>query len=174
MTAIYYDQNSTPRSYGAMTQLDKIKEQAKREGWLLINSFKRHVNSLGDVVSTDTSLQIDAHKLVLPDHISIGTIYAHWIQYLFDHAVSIFIKKYTKHVWDNLRHDIEVIFTVPNGWYTQEHGVLARAALEAGIIQKPAQVNFVPETEAAIHWALLSSGLSPDVKDSFFYILPPC
>ena len=68
--------------------------------------------------------------------------------------------------WDKLKQDIEVVFMVPNGWYTQEHGVLARAAVQANIIQEPAQAKFVPETEAAIHWSLMSSGLNPDVSNS--------
>ena len=175
VTAIYYNKNGEPRSYGAMTQMNEIKEQAKREGWVLVHSFKRHINNLSDVVSTTdrTPFRTDCPtKLSLPDHVPIGTVYAHWIQYLFGHAESIFIAKYTKHSWDKLKQDIEVVFTVPNGWYTQEHGVLARAAVEANIIQEPAQAKFVPETEAAIHWSLMSSGLNPDVSN--LLLLYPC
>lgn len=169
MTAIYYDKNGEPRSYGAMVQMSEIKEKAKKEGWVLVDSFKRHINNLSDVVSTtDTRFQTDVPKLTLPDDVPIGTVYAHWIQYLFGHAVSIFIAKYTKRTWDELKQDIEVVFTVPNGWYTQEHGVLARAAVEAKIIQKPAQAKFIPETEAAVHWELMSGGLNPDVSNSFY------
>jgi hypothetical protein len=142
-----------------MTQTNEIKEQARKEGWILVDSFKRHINNLGDVVSTtDTPFQTD---------VPIGTVYAHWIQYLFGRAESIFIAKYTKSTWDKLKQDIEVVFTVPNGWYTQEHGVLARAAVKANIIQMPTQAKFVPETEAAVHWELMSNGLSPDVSNSF-------
>lgn len=168
VTAIYYDKNGEPRSYGAMVQMSEIKEKAKKEGWVLVDSFKRHINNLSDVVSTtDTRFQTDVPKLTLPDDVPIGTVYAHWIQYLFGHAVSIFIAKYTKRTWDELKQDIEVVFTVPNGWYTQEHGVLARAAVEAKIIQKPAQAKFIPETEAAVHWELWSGGLNPDIYTDF-------
>ena len=154
-----------------MTQMDEIKEKAEKEGWILVDSFKRHINNISDMVSTtDTAFQTDVPKLTLPDNVPLGTVYAHWIQYLFRHAVSVFIAKYTKHTWDRLKQDIEVAFTVPNGWYTQEHGFLARAAVEANIIQKPAQAKFVPETEAAVHWELISSGLSPDVSN-FYFIL---
>ena len=158
-----------------MTQMNEIKEQAKMEGWVLVHSFKRHINNLSDVVSTTdrTLFQTEGPaKLSLPDDVPIGTVYAHWIQYLFDHAESIFIAKYTKRSWDKLKQDIEVVFTVPNGWYTQEHGVMARAAVEANIIQKPSQAKFVPETEAAIHWSLMSSCLNPDVSNSFFKLYP--
>jgi len=31
----------------------------------------------------------------------------------------------------------------------------------------PAQAKFVPETEAAVHWGLMSSGLSPDISTNF-------
>jgi hypothetical protein len=79
--------------------------------------------------------------LSLPDNVPIGTVYAQWIQYLFGHTESIFITKYTKCSWDKLKPDIEVIFTVPNGWYTQEHGVLAHPAVEANIIHEPAQAK---------------------------------
>lgn len=163
VTAIYYDKNNTPRSYGTATQMVEIKERARKEGWLLVDSFKRHINNLSDVVPTEGFLQTDVHKLILPDNVLIGTVYAHWIKYLFGHAISIFIAKYSKEVWDKLKHDIEVVFTVPNGWYIQEHGVLVNAALEAKIIQKPAQANFVSETEAIVHWALMSRGLSLEV-----------
>jgi hypothetical protein len=175
VTAIYYDKNGKPRSYGAMTQMNEIKEQAKRDGWVLAHSFKRHINNLSNVVSTTdyTPFRTEGpSKLSLPDHVPIETVYAHWIQYLFGHAESIFIAKYTKHSWDELKQDIEVVFTVPNGWYTQEHGVLARAAIEANIIREPARAKFVPETEAAIHWSLISSGLNPDVSNSLLLLYP--
>jgi hypothetical protein len=158
-----------------MTQMNEIKEQAKREGWVLVHSFKRHINNLSDVVSTTDRTPFQTGcctKLSLPDDVPIGTVYAHWIQYLFGHAESIFIAKYTKRSWDKLKQDIEVVFTVPNGWYTQEHGVLAHAAVEAHIIREPAQAKFVPETEAAIHWSLMSSGLNPDVSN--LLLLYPC
>jgi hypothetical protein len=176
VTAIYYDTNGKPRSYGAMTQMNEIKKQAKREGWVLVNSFKQHINHLSDVVSTTdhTPFQTEGPtKLSLPDDVPIGTVYAHWIRYLFGHAESIFIAKYTKHSWDKLKQDIEVVFTVPNGWYMQEHGLMTCAAVEANIIQEPAQAKFVPETEAAIHWSLMSGSLNPDVSNSFL-ILYPC
>lgn len=167
-TAIYYDKNGEPRSYGAMTQKNEIKEHARREGWVLVHSFKRHINNLSDVVSTTDCIPLPTEgptQLSLPDDVPIGAVYAHWIEYLFRHAESVFIAKYTNRSWDKLKQNIEVIFTVPNGWYTQEHGILARAAVAAKIIQEPAQAKFVPETEAAIHWSLISSGLNPDVSN---------
>lgn len=168
ITAIYYDKNGKPRSYGARTRMTEIKEQAKKEGWVLAHSFQRHISNLSDVVST-TDLDTEGPtRLSLPDGVPIGTVYAHWIRYLFDHAESVFIAKYTRRRWEELKKNIEVVFTVPNGWYAQEHGVLARAAVEANIIQGPSQAKFVPGTEAAIHWSLISSGLSLDVSNPFF------
>ena len=174
VTAIYYDKNGEPRSYGAMTQTSEIKEQARREGWVLVHSFERHINNISDVVPTAVLETEGPTKLSLPDGVPIGTVYAHWIRYLFGHAESIFIAKYTIRRWEELKQNVEVVFTVPNGWYTQEHGVLARAAVEANVIQRPAQAKFVPETEAAIHSSVISSGFNPDVSNSLFYdILAP-
>jgi len=116
VTAVYYDKNGEPRSYGAMTQMKETKEQAEKEGWVLVDSFKRHINNLSHVVSTtDTPFQTDIPKPTFPDRVAIGTVYAHWIRYLFGHAESIFIAKYTKRTWDKLKQDIDVVFTVPNG-----------------------------------------------------------
>ncbi|KDQ53846.1 hypothetical protein JAAARDRAFT_414401 [Jaapia argillacea MUCL 33604] len=165
LTAMFYDQSGTPRAYGGRTKMDKIVEQGEKEGWAYVHSFKRHVHQLGRPFSETT---VDkANILTLPPNINIDSVYRDWLKYLFQHARSIFVSKFGNEVWQRLAPTVEVVFTVPNGWYTQEYGFLARAAVAAGIIKDDLKAAFVPETEAAVHWAMLEGKLKLDAGTKF-------
>jgi len=112
-------------------------------------SFKRHVNQIGTAVSTDSSISN------LPYNIKIETVYKDWISYLFDHARRVTAGK------NSANRDVEVVFTVPNAWYTPEHGMLTSAAIAAGIVRNGSKIHFVPETEAAVHFAMQRQSLRP-------------
>jgi hypothetical protein len=114
---------------------------------------------LGNVVDTDPSEKI----LHLPGNITIKDVYSHWIRYLFEHFKEFFIQLYKESTWMNLSSTLHIVFAVPNGWYTQEHHLLVDATKAVGIVKESVQVSFVPETEAAVHWAL-SEGLELPVS----------
>lgn len=162
-TAIYYDQSGQPRSFGAETETAEIKEQAAKNGWLLVHSFKLHMHQQGTAVSTDTP-DGAANDLSLPHNVSIELVHTHWLTFLFKHAQAIFVEKFGRVVWDKLSPEMELTLTVPNGWYTQEHGLLTRAAIAAGVVKHSYQMSFVPETEAAVHWALFQGDLELSVS----------
>ncbi len=163
MTAIYYDKNGNPRSFGVKTQTAVIQQKAEEGEWLLVHSFKRLVHRLGGAVDTNIP-DNEANLPTLPPSITTESVYTDWLKYLFEHAQSIFVAKYTRAVWDQLSPGMEIIFTVPNGWYTQEHGLLGSAAVAAGIVKDDSKVHFVPETEAAVHFALRERALQPSVS----------
>lgn len=152
LSAMYYDKDGRPRAFGTATERKKALNQASKEGWTLVRSFKRHVNHPGITPQTDNS---DDYTLPLgPTKITLMSVYRDWLQYLFKHAETIFIRSHTDAAWQKSKPSMELIISVPNGWYTREHGLISRAVLAAGIVDDVSRIHFVPETEAAVHFAL--------------------
>ncbi|KLO13276.1 hypothetical protein SCHPADRAFT_373073 [Schizopora paradoxa] len=160
LSAMYYDKIGNPCAYGINTQNASVKEKAKVEQWTLVHSFKRYIHRLG----TSAEISDDADVQALPNNVSETKLYADWLKFLFNHAKQI-VSRELAHFSDST--NTEVVFTVPNGWYTQEQAILSNAAVEARIVRKPSAVKFVPETEAAVHWALEQGDLKPKAGTDF-------
>ncbi|KLO05876.1 hypothetical protein SCHPADRAFT_910733 [Schizopora paradoxa] len=160
---MYYDANGTPSSFGAVTDTEAVRAKAASEKWTLVTSFKRYVHRLG----TSAELSEGAGVPPLPNGVDEKQLYTDWLTYLFKYSKAAISKELPGMSWEVLSSNMEVVFTVPNGWYFQEHAVLRGAAVAARIVENPDAVNFVPETEAAVHWALRQGDLKPEVNTEF-------
>jgi len=146
------------------TKAPDIEAKAESEGWILAQSFKRYMHRVGKTVTPDRSGD-DVPEL--PEDVTVGTLYRDWLIYLIGHAKDIFIHRHSSAIWDELSPELELIMAVPNGWYTQEQGVLDKAAVAARVVRDGDKVSYVPETDAAVHWAWLQRAIDLEVGCMF-------
>ncbi|KLO13277.1 hypothetical protein SCHPADRAFT_852762 [Schizopora paradoxa] len=165
LTSMYYDKTGGPCSYGIDTQSAPVKEKARVEQWTLVHSFKRYIHRLG----VSAELSNDADVQPLPPNVTETKLYTDWLKFLFNHAKQVVSNElsHSGRSWSELLASAELVFTVPNGWYTQEHAILRNAAVDADVVAKLSAVRFVPETEAAVHWALHQGDLQPKAGTDF-------
>ncbi|KLO13279.1 hypothetical protein SCHPADRAFT_904345 [Schizopora paradoxa] len=159
-TSIYYDSTGKPRCFGAATLSQSVEKQARAEQWTLVNSFKRYVHRLG----LSAELYSDTKLQPLPIGVTVTKLYTDWLTFLFDHVKTIIDKESGL---SELFADAELVFVVPNGWYIQEHEILRAAAVQTRMFKDTLVVRFVPEAEAAVHWALDQGDLLPQADANF-------
>lgn len=69
--------------------------------------------------------------------------------------------------WNSLKSKIEFVIAHPNGWGTEEQGILRKASIAANLVTSSAakdRVHFVSEAEASVHFVMLHSDLSNHMK----------
>jgi hypothetical protein len=95
----------------------------------------------------------------LPLGVSLTTVYADFLRYIFQHTQDFFQKNTPNGagIWNRLRSNIIIILAIPNGWDTTQQGFLRKVAIQAGLVSEDdadLRLEFVTESEASVHFAL--------------------
>jgi hypothetical protein len=156
-----YD-HSGARSFGAEALGAKARSQAEKEHWQLAEHFKLHLHP----ASMRAKNSIDVPPL--PNGISLSTIYADFLRYLFEHT-RVFFQLHEidgAKVWERLTgmNRIEVVLAHPNGWMEVEQTFLRQAAVNAGMASKMDTVHIVNEAEASVHFLMFQEGMASSLK----------
>ncbi|KAG8681522.1 hypothetical protein FRC09_017424, partial [Ceratobasidium sp. 395] len=156
-TLVYYDSNGKAVSFGA--EAAKITTaEAEDEGWELARHFKLHLHP--------TAMQQKYNLKVqpLPDGIPLERIYADFMTYLVKHTQAYFESRVLDgpKIWKELRGDMTVVLAHPNGWTIKEQNFLRKAAIAAKYtteVKADAQIHFVSEAEASMHFCMFHSDI---------------
>jgi hypothetical protein len=160
-----YRVNSWPgnvdKSFGVPSRLCYLDRRAIKYGynaarpgrrdrkWVLVEFFKRHVNSLG---SNDVSYVDRGNLDPLPDGVTLHQIYKDWITYLFDLGSQSF--RAANAVPDALWKQRLCVFVAPNGWNEPEQANVRGLIHQAKCVEDPSYVRFARESEADLHYGL--------------------
>ncbi|CAE6495337.1 unnamed protein product, partial [Rhizoctonia solani] len=157
-SAIYYDKNNRPRSFGAETMLSKTEDDAEDEGWNLVQHFKFHLHP------DDIKRRHDFALEPLPNGLSLSQVYSDFMTYLLNHTKTYFGDRVLNgaRVWEAYHRDMTVVLAHPNGWGIREQGFLRQAAIKAGLVTSEnaySNIQFVSEAEASVHFCMFHTDL---------------
>jgi len=98
----------------------------------------------------------------LPRGKSLQDIFADFIRYLFDSAKA-FIQESEpmgKELWEGREHNIDLIFSHPNGWEGRQQEFLRKSVVRASILTEEealSRVSFVTEGEATFNFCVTNT-----------------
>jgi hypothetical protein len=94
----------------------------------------------------------------LPQGVTVGDAYSDMMNYLMKNTQTFFENSTPNgaEIWARLRETMTIVLTTPYGWDTDEHAVLRKAAVKAGLVEvsSASLIQFVSEGEASMHFAL--------------------
>ncbi|QRV77751.1 heat shock protein 70 kDa 12A [Ceratobasidium sp. AG-Ba] len=166
-TLVYYDQRGKAVSFGAEALKLETAEKAEEQGWLLARHFKLHLHP--DAMKQKHNLKVQP----LPAGIPLEKIYTDFMVYLMKHTQEFFEARIIDgpKVWQDLHKDMTIVIAHPNGWTIKEQNFLRKAAVAAKYTTEAkahAQIHFVSEAEASVHFCMFHSDiqnrLSPNVN----------
>jgi len=169
-TLVYYDKNGKAVSFGAEAlQLDTA-EKAEEEEWQLARHFKLHLHP--EAMKQRHNLKVQP----LPTGISLQTIYTDFMVYLMKHTQEFFESRILDggKVWDELHKDMTIVIAHPNGWTVKEQNFLRKAAVAARYTSEAkahAQIHFVSEAEASVHFCMFHSDLHNRLNPNVNFIV---
>ncbi|KAF7761879.1 hypothetical protein Agabi119p4_9871 [Agaricus bisporus var. burnettii] len=148
-------------------------ENARRPGrrdkkWVLVESFKRQVNSLE---SNDVSDLDRGDFDPFPQGVTLRDIYRDWVAFLFNAGSKAFLEsKNGTDVHADLWRKRICVFVVPNGWNEPEQAHLRELLHEAKCVEDCNNIRFARESEADLHYGLFLGfeKLTRPVNLSFF------
>ncbi|KAG8775594.1 hypothetical protein FRC12_001400 [Ceratobasidium sp. 428] len=156
-TIVYYDQNDEAVLFGA--EAAKITtSEAEDQGWRLARHFKLHLHP--KVMQNKFNLKVQP----LPGGIPLEKIYTDFMVYLMQHTQATFESRVMggDKVWKELRDDMTIVLAHPNGWTIKEQNFLRQAAVAAKYATAAkghAQIQFVSEAEASMHFCMFHSDI---------------
>jgi hypothetical protein len=100
----------------------------------------------------------------LPAGKSLQDLFVDFIRYLFDSAKAFIQEREPmgKEFWKNLKSNIDLVLSHPNGWEGREQEFLRRSVVRASIFTKEealSRVSFVTEGEATFHFCATGTGV---------------
>ncbi|KAH6905766.1 hypothetical protein BKA70DRAFT_1564558 [Coprinopsis sp. MPI-PUGE-AT-0042] len=141
--------NGKPCLYGANAREPGRNDKKK---WVLVKSFKRHVNSLDSITVPDPDR---AELLSFPPGVTLRGIYKDWTSFLFSAASKAFLESRNDAAVDaDLWRKRICVFVVPNGWTESQHAYLRELLRDAGCVEDCNNVRFARESEADLHYGL--------------------
>ena len=98
----------------------------------------------------------------LPRGVTLKTVYADMLAYLFKHARQFVDSSSLDAVgrgslWTRLKSNFVIIMAIPNGWDDSQQAFLREAVVAAGILpfdHDHERLKFVSESEASVHFAI--------------------
>ncbi|KAG8747460.1 hypothetical protein FRC12_014070, partial [Ceratobasidium sp. 428] len=156
-TIVYYDESGKAVSFGV--EAAKITSaEAEDQGWRLARYFKLHLHPKAMRQKHNVAVQ------PLPDGIPLEKIYADFMIYLMQHTQATFESHVVEGAkcWKELRDDMTIVLAHPNGWTIQEQNLLRQAAIAAEYTTEArghAQIHFVSEAEASMHFCMFESDI---------------
>ncbi|KIY64371.1 hypothetical protein CYLTODRAFT_438236 [Cylindrobasidium torrendii FP15055 ss-10] len=157
---IYYNANGNVQAVGAEAMDEAFLERAEDEGYAKVEWFKLHLRpkELATHISDKDLPSLPAGKRPID-------VFADFLQYLFD-CTRKFIVEMTydgESYWKSVQDNIDFVLTHPNGWEGCQQALMPKAAAKAGLVDKEsaqAQVQFVTEGEASLHYCIAGGTLN--------------
>jgi len=104
----------------------------------------------------------------LPPNKTVIQVFADYMKYLLQCSHSYISDTHGVNVWESLKDDIMFVLTHPNGWGGPQQAKMREAAIRAGLVpgltRARADIAFVTEGEASLHFCL-SNGLDVPTSD---------
>ena len=105
----------------------------------------------------------------VPPGISLKTVYADMLAYLFKHACE-FIDDAdgSSPLWTRFNSNFTLIVAITNDWASQRQEFLRNAVIKAGILphnREMERLRFVSESEAAIHFAINHTDIGSQLRE---------
>jgi hypothetical protein len=154
--------HSAARAFGAEALTAKARSQAEEEHWQIAEYFKLHLHPAS--MRAKHSIEVPP----LPNGVSLSTVYADFLRYLFNHTKSFFELHEIDgaKLWERLAGmgRIEIVLAHPNGWTEVEQTFLRQAAVNAGMGSTKDTVHMVNEAEASVHFLMFQEGMASRVK----------
>ncbi|KAG9048625.1 hypothetical protein FS842_000354 [Serendipita sp. 407] len=125
--------------------------------------------------NSNQSLRLEIPSL--PEGVTINQVYRDFLNYLFRHTEEYFIERTPggAAIWKRLRHTVEIVLAIPNGWDYEQQSILRKAIVEAGIVapnDADTKIAFVTEGEASVHYSLAYSSVKSWLhKDNMFAVI---
>ncbi|KAG8703977.1 hypothetical protein FRC08_002527 [Ceratobasidium sp. 394] len=157
-TLVYYDQNDKAVSFGAEALKPETADKAEEQGWRLARHFKLHLHP--EAMKQKHNLKVQP----LPSGITLEKIYTDFMGYLMKHTQEFFETRIIdgRKVWEDLHNDMTIVLAHPNGWTIKEQNFLRKAAVAAKYTSEGkahAQIHFVSEAEASVHFCMFHSDI---------------
>ena len=94
----------------------------------------------------------------LPEGVDIQQVYRDFIRFLYEaaHDCLLLTAFDGSEVWHRLKHNIVLVFAIPNAWEFEVQSMIRDAVSAANIGHS--ELQFVTEAEAAVHYALHRNG----------------
>ncbi|KAK7058002.1 hypothetical protein R3P38DRAFT_3304311 [Favolaschia claudopus] len=177
-TAILYDKYGIVRSEGADTILPTSLEKADDEGWERAQWSVTYTYTTASKPSQVNFFRFKLHLRPaangpdlppLPHRKTATSVFADFLQYLFECAKTFIIDSNGADLWASLQHNIRFVLTHPNGWEGKQQSQMRDAAIVAGLIPNSEaghdRLRFVTEGEASLHFCI-QNGLDNSTIDS--------
>jgi len=106
----------------------------------------------------------------LPPKKTVVEVFADFLRYLLKCTAQFIQESHLngKELWASTKNDLYFVLPHPNGWGGREQSLMRRASILAGLIPNSpsgnAQVSFVTEGEASLHFAIQHNVLSGHMK----------
>ncbi|KAG9088927.1 hypothetical protein FRC06_001776 [Ceratobasidium sp. 370] len=163
-TLVYYDQNDKASnglsavSFGAEALKPETANKAEKRGWRLARHFKLHLHP--EAIKQRFNLKVQP----LPTGITLEKIYTDFMVYLMKHTQKFLESRIIdgRKVWADLHQDMTIVIAHPNGWTIKEQNFLRKAAVAAKYTSEAkahAQIHFVSEAEASVHFCMFHSDI---------------
>ena len=141
----------------------KIFTKFDGETLLRMSRFGRLMQSRWKLQLSPRELPVTAAGL--PEGKSLQDIFADFIRYLFDFAKA-FIQEYElmgEQLWEDLKGNIDLVLSRPNGWEGREQEFLRKSVVQASVLteeEAPFRVSFVTEGEATLTFCVPMQSLA--------------
>ncbi|KAG8739177.1 hypothetical protein FRC10_006068 [Ceratobasidium sp. 414] len=159
---VYYDKNDKAVSFGAEALKPETAEKVEAQGWRLAQHFNLHLYP--EAMKQRHNLKVQRWTAALPAGITLDKIYTDFMGYLMKHTQEFFETRIIdgRKVWEDLHKDMTIVLAHPNGWTIREQNFLRKAAVAANYTSDAkahAQVHFVSEAEASVHFCMFHSDI---------------
>ncbi|KAG8739178.1 hypothetical protein FRC10_006069 [Ceratobasidium sp. 414] len=177
-TLVYYDKDDKvvsdehfqAVSFGAEALKPETADKAEEQGWRLARYFKLYLYP--EAIKQKHNLKVQP----LPTGITLDKIYTDFMGYLMKHTQEFFETRIIdgRKVWEDLHKDMTIVLAHPNGWTIREQNFLRKAAVAANYTSEAkahAQIHFVSEAEASVHFCVFKSDIGNRLNPNVNFIV---
>lgn len=151
---VYYDQQGSPRAFGAEALQEQIIEQAEDEQWIKLEWWKLHLRPrylAASHIADDDIQPLPAGKAAIE-------VLADFMRYLYQCSRKYIEDSHGPSLWKSVEGRIEFVLTHPNGWEGPQQKQIRAAAAFAGLIpntqEGQSRVHLLTEGEASLHFCV--------------------
>ena len=116
----------------------------------------------------------------LPRGVSLKSVYTEFVRYVYQ-ATHLHFEDSTPNgteIWSRLIDKAAIVFATPNGWDTTQHEFLKGIAVNAGLFEgeddAEQHIEFVTESEAAVHYVLHRTNCGTWISEGTEFAVVDC